>query len=80
VVLQVDGPAGGIWTIRRDGQAWTLWSGRSERPDAEVRLSVDAAWRLLYNALPETAASAAITIEGDATLAAPILRARSIVI
>lgn len=80
LVLQVDGPAGGIWTIRRDGQAWTLWSGRSERPDAEVRLSVDAAWRLLYNALPETAASAAITIEGDATLAAPILRARSIVI
>ena len=80
LVVQVDGPAGGAWTIRRDAQAWTLWSGRPERHDAEVRLSDDAAWRLLYNALPEAAASGAIAIEGDAALAAPVLRARSIVI
>jgi hypothetical protein len=80
VVVQADGPSGGMWTIRRDAKVWTLWSGRPDRPDAEIRLSDDTAWRLLYNALPEAAASGAIAIDGDASLGAPFLRARSIVI
>jgi uncharacterized protein (TIGR03083 family) len=80
LVVQADGASGGVWTIRRDAEGWTLWTGRPERADAEVRLSDDAAWRLLYNALPQAAASAAIGIAGDAALAAPLLRARSIVI
>jgi uncharacterized protein (TIGR03083 family) len=80
LVVEADGRSGGVWTIRRDAESWTLWSGRPDRSDAEVRLSDDAAWRLLYNALPEAAASGAIAIHGDASLAAPLLRARSIVI
>ena len=80
LVLQADGPSGGVWTLRRDAQGWTLWSGRPARADAEVRLSDDAAWRLLYNALPHAAAATAIAIEGDVALARPLLRVRSIVI
>lgn len=80
LVLQVDGPSGAAWTLRRDAGTWTLWNGRPDRSDAEVRLSDDAAWRLLYNALPEAAASTALAVHGDASLAAPLLHARSIVI
>lgn len=80
LVVSAEGASGGEWTLRRDGGAWTIWSGRPERANAEVRLSDDAAWRLFYNALPEAAASAALTMNGDAALAAPLLRARSIVI
>ncbi len=80
LVVQADGPSGGVWTLRRDAQAWTLWGGRPDRADASVRLSADAAWKLLYNALPEAAAAGAMTINGDAALAAPLVRARSIVI
>ena len=80
LVVQADGPSGGVWTLRRDAQRWTLWGGRPERADADVRLSADAAWKLLYNALPEAAAARALTVEGDAALAAPLVGARSIVI
>lgn len=80
LVVQADGPSGGVWTLRRDAQGWTLWSGRPDRADAEVRMSDDAAWRLLYNALPRAAAATAVAIEGDVALARPLLRVRSIVI
>jgi len=80
LVVEADGPSGGVWTLRRDARAWTLWGGRPDRADAEVRLSADATWKLLYNALPEAAATGAMAIEGDATLAAPLIRARSIVV
>jgi hypothetical protein len=80
LVVQADGPSGGVWTLRRDAQAWTLWGGRPDNADADVRLSADAAWKLLYNGLPEAAAAGALAIAGDAALAAPLVRARSIVI
>ena len=80
LVVQADGPSGGVWTLRRDAQAWTLWGGRPDHADADVRLSAEAAWKLLYNALPEAAATRALIIAGDAALAAPLVRARAIVI
>jgi len=80
LVVQADGPSGGVWTLRRAAQGWTLWSGRPDRADAEVRLSDDAAWRLLYNALPRAEAATELAIEGDVALARPLLRVRSIVI
>jgi uncharacterized protein (TIGR03083 family) len=80
IAVLVDGPAGGSWTLRRDADRWTLWSGTPDRVDASARLSDDAAWRLLYNALPHAQASAAIAADGRTDLIAPLLRARSIVV
>jgi uncharacterized protein (TIGR03083 family) len=80
IAIDVTGPAGGVWTLKRDGGRWTLWSGRPERFDSRVTVSDDLAWRLLYNALPASEASARIDIDGVRELAQPLLRARSIVI
>jgi hypothetical protein len=47
---------------------------------ARIRLSDDAAWRLLFNALPEPDAARAVEIEGAAELGLALLRARSVVV
>lgn len=78
--IEVDGSAGGTWALKRESGTWTLWAGRPEPADARIHLSDDAAWRLLYNALPAEQASRAVAVEGRAELAAPFLRARSIVV
>lgn len=54
-------------------------AGEGEGAAAVVRATADAAWRLLYNALPSPIPPAAVYIEGDRRLAEPLLRTRSIV-
>ena len=80
LAIDVTGPAGGNWTLKREQDSWTLWTGRPDHADAGVTMSVDLAWRLLYTALPPAKASVSIAIEGRSELAQPLLQARSIVI
>ena len=80
LVVEIAGPAGGAWTLRRDAQAWTLWAGGADAPTTKATCSDDAAWRLFYNALRGEHASAAIAVVGRKDLAQPFLHARSIVI
>lgn len=80
IAFVIEGPAGGSWTLTREPDRWALSAGLADRADARARLSDDAAWRLLYNALPAAQASAAIAVDGRAELIAPLLSARSIVV
>lgn len=80
VTIEVDGPAGGVWTLKRDADRWTLLAGAPEAPTARARLSDDAAWKLLFNALHEPEASDAVRMEGRTDLLAPLLRARSVIV
>jgi uncharacterized protein (TIGR03083 family) len=80
VAVEVDGPAGGTWTLTREGGRWSLWTGRPDRVDARVRMPDDLAWKLLYNALPVAETPVGVVTEGRSELTAPLLRARSIVI
>jgi uncharacterized protein (TIGR03083 family) len=80
VTVDVEGPAGGHWTLVREPGGWTLSGGSAPGPAARVRLDDGTAWKLLFNALDETAARAAATIEGRADLATPFLRARSVIV
>ena len=80
VAFEVTGSAGGMWTLKRDADRWTLWSGRPDRVDARVTVSDDVAWRLLYNGLPAAEIPAQIAVEGSSDLAVPFFGARSIVI
>ena len=80
LAIDVTGPAGGNWTLKREQDSWTLWTGRPDHVDAGVTMSDDLAWRLLYNALPPADASVSIAIEGRSELVQPLLRTRSIVI
>lgn len=84
VVLEVAGDAGdaggGAWSIVREESGWRVYRGAAEAPGAVVRAAPDDAWRLLYNALPPARARAALEITGDAVLAEPLLRARSVMV
>ncbi|HEX6323078.1 MAG TPA: maleylpyruvate isomerase N-terminal domain-containing protein [Vicinamibacterales bacterium] len=80
LTLDVSGPAGGTWTLERAGGAWRLMDGAPDAPAARAAMTDDAAWRLLFNGLRDDAARAAIAVTGDVALAAPLLKARSIVI
>ncbi len=85
VAFEVAGDAHGApyeaaWTLARAGGRWALRVGRAESRAARVRATPDAAWRLLYNALPDPARAPGVTVEGDASLAAPLLRTRSVIV
>jgi uncharacterized protein (TIGR03083 family) len=80
LTLEIDGAAGGSWTLRRESDRWTLWTGQEPGGTTRVRMSDDAAWRLLFNALPPQHMTRHLDIAGDAALAGPLARARSVVV
>lgn len=80
VCIDVSGPAGGQWTLLRGTHGWTLAGGAPAVATTRIGLTDAAAWKLLFNALSEAEAASAIRIEGRADLAAPLLRARSVIV
>jgi uncharacterized protein (TIGR03083 family) len=79
VVLDVFGPTEGLWSVVRQSTGWIVFQGAAASSAARVRLSTDTAWRLFYNALTLNDLGA-IEVSGDAALAAPLLRARSVIL
>ena len=80
VTLHVSGPSGGTWTLARGTNGWLLQAGEPAASSTQVRMSDDTAWKLLFNALTESEIKASLVIDGRADLAAPLLKARSIVV
>ena len=80
VRLDVSGPSGGNWTLRRDAGRWSIWKGGDSAAAATVSLSDQDAWRLLFNALSPEQAERAVRVRGESDLAAPLLRARSVIL
>lgn len=80
LVLEVAGAGGGTWTLRREPERWTLHAGRPDSPTTTARLSDDAMWKLLHNALGRLEAERVIEIEGGVDLAAPLVAARSVIV
>jgi hypothetical protein len=80
VRLEVSGQAGGTWTLSRETAGWKILEGDAPNPTTLLRLSDDAAWRLLFNALSEHDAVKVVHAEGEPTLAAPLLKARSVIV
>jgi len=80
VVLEVSGSAGGTWTLRREADRWTLHAGEAASATTRVRVSDDALWKLLHNALEGQDAAAALEVEGRRDLAGPLVSARSVIV
>ncbi len=80
VAIVVDGPSGGRWTLSRDGTRWILFRGEPASPASRVRLTDETAWKVLFNALPESEAASAVRIEGQTELGRALLRARSVIV
>ena len=80
LLIDVIGPAGGQWTLELDDHGWTIHAGTRDVATTRLQLSDEATWKLLFNALSDAEAAAAVTIEGRRELAAPLLRARSVIV
>lgn len=73
-----DGPAR-AWTLRGAADGWTIDRGAAAGAQCVIRTTADPAWRLFFNALPDSQARTALHIAGNAALAEPLLQARAIV-
>lgn len=80
LVLEVTGDAGGFWSLLRRGSGWELWRGEAAPAATRVRLDADAAWRLLFNALPPGQARQRLEVEGEPALIEPLLAARGVMV
>jgi uncharacterized protein (TIGR03083 family) len=80
VTLDVHGETTAAWSLVHDNRGWTVMRGQPDTPTAVVRVDADAAWRMFYNALAGKALAARVQMSGDATLAAPLLHTRSVIV
>jgi len=80
VTLSVTGETTGAWSLLRDAGGWQLRRGSPATPDTTVTIAADDVWRMFYNALSGDALMQRVRVEGDADLAAPLLRARSVIV
>jgi uncharacterized protein (TIGR03083 family) len=80
ITLAVTGETVGEWSVARGDDRWQVLRGRPNVPDAIVRIAADDVWRLFYNALPEADRRQRVSVEGKSDLAAPLWRARSVIV
>ena len=81
IVLDITGPGGGCWTMtRRSDQGWDIEEGSRHAPSMKATMTGEAAWKLLFNALPADVARKNVAISGDATLAPALFAARSVIV
>jgi uncharacterized protein (TIGR03083 family) len=79
VTLSICGESGGSWSVQRQEDAWTLWAGAPEHPDAEVLIQEDIAWRLFTKGIGRAEARAKTSITGVQTLGLRMLDIVSII-
>jgi len=80
LLIKTTGPAEGDWILHADGRRWDISEGSDGRPDATVTMTGETAWRLFFNALKPADAERLVEIDGDRTLALPLLRTRSVIV
>jgi uncharacterized protein (TIGR03083 family) len=80
VAIKITGGASGTWTLQyRDG-GWDVHEGDPIEPATTATMTDEAAWRLFFNALSLPQAQSLVHVAGDAALALPLLRARSVIV
>jgi uncharacterized protein (TIGR03083 family) len=83
VAIAITGRVPGAWTLTYGSGAWELEEGRpasSAAPAATATMTDETAWRLFFNAIPVHDAQSLVHVNGDAALALPLLRARSVIV
>lgn len=75
VAVEIDNV--GSWTLVRTGSEWAIREGQAAAPAASLRMTGDAAWRLLTDACYD---AAGVQLSGDQTLGSPLLKVRSIIV
>jgi uncharacterized protein (TIGR03083 family) len=75
--VQLDFGTGGSWVLARSAGRWALNEGHAALPAAALRMAPHAAWRQLTGLPVDSACS---VIEGNASLARPLLDVRAIIV
>jgi len=75
--VAVEIPGIGAWTLTSTEAGWSLGEGRAAAPAAGVRVSGEAAWRLLTGARYDPGQ---LRLSGDPALAEPLLQVRGIIV
>ena len=78
VLLAIEGPAGGDWTLLRERGGWHLFAGRTSSPAATVTMSDDTAWRLFSSRRQKAALQERIRLDGDQSLGAAAIGALAV--
>jgi uncharacterized protein (TIGR03083 family) len=73
VRLEIGGEAGGVWTLVRVSEGWSLFVGSDSAPDAQVSLDQETAWKLFSKGLNQDSARRRIRIQGELRLGQPVL-------
>jgi uncharacterized protein (TIGR03083 family) len=76
--IEIQGEAGGTWTLKRTPDGWRLFTGGEASPATRVTLSQDVAWKLFSKGLSPEQAKQTIKLEGDVRLGQPLLSALAI--
>jgi len=75
IALEV--PGIGAWVLTRTGAGWSLDEGDAAAPAAAMRISGEAAWRLLTGASYDASQA---QLSGDPALSEPLLSVRAIIV
>jgi uncharacterized protein (TIGR03083 family) len=70
-------PGIGAWVLTRTATGWSLDEGEAAAPAARLRMTGEAAWRLLTGAGYD---AGQVQLSGDPALAGPLLRVRGIIV
>jgi hypothetical protein len=78
--VRIEGEAGGVRHIVKEAGGWNLREGEASRATASVRLDVETAWRLFFNALDRGEAERRVEAAGDRELCAAFVGVRSVMV
>jgi uncharacterized protein (TIGR03083 family) len=78
--VHIEGEAGGVRHILKEADGWRLRDGEAPAAAASVRLDVETAWRLFFNALERDEAERRVEAAGVEELCAAFLGVRSVMV
>jgi uncharacterized protein (TIGR03083 family) len=79
VTLTISGRAGGQWFLLREQGLWQLYVGLRCKPDAEVTVDEEIAWRIFSKGISPTERGVQVTITGNQPLGRHVLDMVSII-
>jgi len=74
VAISTTGAAAVGWTLRHDGESWSLWSGADPAATTAIRIPADVAWRVWTRGESPDRARGHVEVTGDGKSVAPLLR------
>jgi uncharacterized protein (TIGR03083 family) len=77
--LTVRGDSGGRWCVERENGRWELYVDPDRKPNAEVVIDQDVAWRLFTKGVSRAQAEAKSIIHGDRGLAVKVFEMVSVI-